>query len=145
MLHGGLGIAVKLEFEKVYAGGCHEYHIHSAMGRVDLNVDEKLGEEREDDEKHLLIVALMVAHIAVGDSSEVILKQMESSVDVTLSDIFRHIGHGYSSLWNSKRCDVVGEEAVEKADAYFAVGEVEGVEGKLRVVCLDGEVAALIE
>ena len=53
---------------------------------MDLNVDTiELAEEREDDVKKLLVVALGVGVFSVGDGEQIGLEQLQGTVDVFLA------------------------------------------------------------
>ena len=74
LLHRSLGTLVEFqldEIERVF--GLH-YHVHPTIRRMNLDIYHEVGQEGEDDEKHLLIMPLIVGIIAIRHCTQEFLK-----------------------------------------------------------------------
>ena len=86
-----------------------------------------MSEQREDDEKHLLIMPLMICHVAVWHRGEECLQQPQGTVDVVLADEHRHPGYRHITLLGIRAVEIVGQQTLEEPHLHLLVRQVEGV------------------
>ena len=87
LLHCGVGILIEFQLNDVQTRVGKHNHINSAIWRMHFNIYQEVCQEREDDEKHLLIMSFIVGVVAVRHCLEESLQQLECSVHIVLSNI----------------------------------------------------------
>ena len=145
MPQGGLRVLVQLQFDDVETGVCQHHDVYPALRRVYLHVHHISRKEREDDEEHLLVMALMVGHVAVRHGAEEGLEQAQGPVHVVVAYQHRHLGDGDIAILGEHALQIVWQETLEEAHLYLLVGEVESVKLTKLIVSLNGKVSALIQ
>lgn len=113
LLHGGLGTLVEFQFDEIESILSLHHYIHPSIRCVNLHIHHKVSQEGEDDEKHLLVMPLVIGIVTIRHRAQELLEQAQGSIHVALANQDRHLGDCHISLLGIHAFQIIRQKALK--------------------------------